>query len=82
VLSSSNREKLKGISCVYLATDGRHMAGRLQSSKRPLLQDGMSDWRRIYDERKPLYREVASLTIDTSSLSLKAIVEQIEKALA
>jgi shikimate kinase len=78
VLNPKNREQLKGGLVVYLSTNGKHMASRLSGSKRPLLENGMSDWKRIYEERKPLYVEVSNFVIDTSEMSLKSIVAKIE----
>jgi shikimate kinase len=66
---------------VYLATDGKHMTSRLAGGSRPLLKDGISDWRRIYESRRSLYEQVADLTIDTSRVSLKSIVEEIVSGL-
>jgi shikimate kinase len=79
VLSSKTRTLLNEAFVVYLATDGRHMASRLSGGGRPLLQNGLKDWRRIYENRKPLYREVADLEIDTSALPLTGIIEEILK---
>lgn len=82
VLSQRNRALLQDFFVVYLSTDGRHMASRLSGGGRPLLKNGLADWRRIYESRKPLYEEVAKLTIDTSSASLRNIIETITSGLA
>lgn len=80
VLLPQNREKLKQSNCIYLSTDGKHQISRLQKGNRPLLKNGIEDWKRIYEERRPLYEEVASHTLDTSNMPLKVIVEQLVKA--
>ena len=67
---------------VYLKTDGTHMAKRLSQGKRPLIENGLVDWKRIYDERKPLYESVADLTIDCSGTPIKATVEEILAAIS
>jgi shikimate kinase len=77
VLSQENRKLLKAQLVIYLKTNGKHMASRIAGSKRPLLQNGMSDWNRIYEQRKELYSQVATHTIDTSDLPLKSIVLEI-----
>lgn len=82
VLAPENREALSAVSCVYLSTSGRHQASRLSHGNRPLLKNGISDWKRIYDERKHFYQDVAALTIDTSEKSLKSIVDEILEATA
>lgn len=81
VLSSKTRTLLGQAFVVYLATDGRHMSSRLSGGGRPLLKNGLQDWRRIYENRKPLYREVANLEIDTSSMPLAAIIGAITEGL-
>lgn len=77
ILSDQTRTALTGAKVVYLATDGRHIANRLVGGNRPLLKDGISDWRRIYESRKELYEQVADFTVDTSKMALKSIVDHI-----
>ena len=82
VLSDRTRAVLEKAFVVYLATDGRHMASRLSGGGRPLLKNGLNDWRRIYESRKPLYVEVADLTVDTSNTPLAKIIEQIKESIS
>jgi shikimate kinase len=81
VLSSVTRTALTQTRVVYLSTDGNHMASRLNNGSRPLLQNGMHDWRKIYESRRSLYEQVADFTVDTSKLPLKGIVEIIQERL-
>jgi len=81
ILSAKTRALLSATHVVYLATDGRHMSSRLSGGGRPLLKDGLKDWRRIYEVRKPLYIEVANHQIDTSALPLAGIIEEIMEGL-
>lgn len=81
VISETSRSRLKETTVVYLATDGKHIASRLQHGNRPLIKDGIADWRRIYDERKPVYEAVADFEIDTSGQPLKETVNTICKTL-
>ena len=81
VLKDENRRLLDSHNVVYLATDGKHIQTRIQGSKRPLLQNGLSDWKRIYDQRKHLYEEVAKFTLDTSNMPLRAVILAIEEHL-
>jgi shikimate kinase len=80
VLSEHTRAALASAFVVYLATDGRHMASRLQNGDRPLLKNGVNDWRRIYESRRHLYEQVADLTVDTSGKALVAIISEIRDA--
>lgn len=77
VTQASNRALLQDAFVIYLSSNGRHMASRLLAGKRPLLKNGMADWKRIYEERKPLYEQVASFEIETSSKALGEIVSEI-----
>lgn len=79
VLSDHTRTLLQEFFVVYLSTDGRHMRSRLSGGNRPLLKNGISDWRRIYDSRKSLYEDVATITVDTSNAQLSAILELIQE---
>lgn len=81
VLSEHTRAALTQAKVVYLSTDGRHIANRLVGGNRPLLKDGISDWRRIYESRKDLYEQVADFTVDTSKMALKSVVDYIIEGL-
>lgn len=82
VLRQSTRDRLKSATVFYLSTDGRHMASRLANGNRPLLQNGIEDWRRIYDERKPIYEATADYVINTSNQSLASAIGEIKARLA
>jgi shikimate kinase len=77
ILSETTQNNLKSSYVIYLSTDGTHMKSRLSHSKRPLLANGMDDWKRIYAERKPLYEQLADLVIDTSKMSLNETIRLI-----
>jgi len=82
VLSHRTLTLLSEMFVVYLATDGRHMASRLSGGGRPLLKNGLADWRRIYESRKPLYEEVASITVNAGNSPLRNIIDEITEGLA
>jgi len=81
VLSELTRERLKDAIVIYLSTDGRHIKSRIVGTKRPLLQNGFDDWLRIYEERKPIYEQVADITINTSGQALSTTVNEIKEKL-
>jgi len=81
VVSALSRERLKATTVIYLATDGKHISSRLQHGTRPLIKDGLADWKRIYEERKSIYESVANFEIDTSGQPLKDTVNAIRKTL-
>jgi shikimate kinase len=81
VTQETNRKALSEHLVIYLSTNGRHIASRLLTSKRPLLKNGVSDWKRIYEERKPWYEEVGKFEVSTSSKPLGRIVGEIVEIL-
>lgn len=82
VLLEKSRELLKSATVVYLATDGKHMASRLRNSSRPLIKNGIDDWKRIYDSRKTIYEQTADVTIDTSGHPLAQTIAEIRERLS
>jgi shikimate kinase len=77
VLSPENQEILSRNFVVYLSTNGMHMRSRLLARPRPLLRNGMDDWRRIYEERRGQYEKLSTVQIDTSGKSLGSVVDEI-----
>ena len=77
VLDPATRSDLAAQRVVLLTVSARAVEGRLGGAKRPLIRDGVSDWQRIYDERRPLYQEVADLEIDTSHRTFDGIAEEV-----
>ncbi len=79
VLDPATRADLAEHRVVLLTVEPRVVAGRVRSSARPLLQgeDPMTRWTEIYEQRRPIYEELADLTIDTSSGPLQLVVEAI-----
>lgn len=77
VTQATNRKVLRENFVVYLSSNGRHMASRLLTGRRPLLKNGIADWKRIYEERKPLYEESSTVEVATSSKPLGSIVSEI-----
>lgn len=77
VTTESNRKALVSHNVIYLSTNGKHIASRLSTRNRPLLNSSPETWSTIYNSRKPLYEEVATYEVDTSGKSLAAIVSEI-----
>ncbi|MFM7013724.1 MAG: shikimate kinase [Actinomycetota bacterium] len=77
ILRQENREELKNAFVIYLETDGRHIAARLVAGKRPLIKNGAEDWKRIYEQRKPLYESSCDLKISTNGKTLSKVVAEI-----
>ncbi|HHJ12178.1 MAG TPA: shikimate kinase AroK [Chromatiales bacterium] len=85
VLRPENRHALAGRGLVvYLKTPvSLQLARTAHDRNRPLLQteDPEARLRALYEQRDPLYREVADLTLDTGRLSVRQIVRRIEDRL-
>jgi shikimate kinase len=77
VLSGTNQRLLEGSIVIYLSTSGLHMKSRLANGNRPLLKNGFSDWKEIYESRKPLYERLADFEIDTSAAGLGKTMDLI-----
>ncbi|MCE9660273.1 MAG: shikimate kinase [Burkholderiales bacterium] len=85
VLRPANRELLRQRTmCVYLKADPEALFHRLRrDTKRPLLQvaDPAARLSELSAERDPLYREAATLEIETRGKSLQMLVDAIVHAL-
>lgn len=77
VLSSLSQKRLQAAVVIYLSTNGRHMKSRLEKGNRPLLKNGMDDWNRIYEQRKPIYEGVCTFEIATSEAGLAQTISDI-----
>lgn len=85
VLAKSNRELLKAHGTViYLRAPVKSLLKRTQRDRsRPLLQvaDPAAKLTELFEQRDPLYREVAHLIVDTGSQSVRSLAGQIETKL-
>jgi shikimate kinase len=78
VLSASNRAALKARGVViYLRGSPEHLFERTRHDRsRPLLQtaDPLGRMRELYQQRDPLYREVADIVVDTGRQSVASMM--------
>ncbi|MHC2999946.1 shikimate kinase [Microbacterium sp. HJ5] len=80
VLDPATRADLACHRVVLLTVAPRVVAIRVRGSNRPLLEGGedtLTRWSRIYEERRPIYEELADATFDTSNGPLQNVVEKI-----
>lgn len=82
VLRSENRELLKKNPCnIYLRIDFNRLYQRLATdpvNKRPLFLDKtQEEFRALYEQRLPLYEEVATHVLDVADKTPEEIVEMI-----
>ena len=83
VLKPENRELLKKNPCnIYLRIDFDRLYQRLatdSATKRPLFLDKNQEvFRTLYEQRLPLYEEVATHVIDVADKTPEEIVEMIQ----
>ena len=80
IISAQNRELLPHIGpVVWLDASPEHLYQRVKHSKRPLLQtaDPRRTLEELYHQREPLYREAATLRIDSSALTHRQTAEAV-----
>ena len=85
VVDPDNRRLLHDCgTVVYLRAAVRELLNRTRHDKnRPLLQtsDPRARLNALYDQRDPLYREVAHIVVETGSPSLSSLVNRLEAKL-
>ena len=78
VLDGSTRASLAGLPVVMLTVSASAVESRLAGGTRPLLaRGGIDAWRAIAAERDPVYRDVASVVVDTSHRPVSSVVDDI-----
>lgn len=81
VLSSANRDSLrKNGMVIYLRGTPEHLYERTRHDRnRPLLQTAnpLARLRELYNQRDPLYREVADIVVDTGRQSVAGMTRQL-----
>jgi shikimate kinase len=86
ILLRENRENLKNNgTVVYLRAHVHELWQRTHNDKnRPLLQTKNSKEKleQLFEERDPLYKEIASIVLDTGGQPVNGIVHHIEQLLA
>jgi len=86
VLSPQNRAALSEHgTVVYLRATAEDLWLRTRHDRgRPLLQtaDPQARLALLFEQRDPLYREIADITVDTSRQSVASLVHQLEQKLA
>ena len=77
VLDPGTRQELSALPVVYLSVTADAVAARLGGDKRPLVRGGIDDWQRIYDARRDIYDELATLELDTSRLPYERLAQEV-----
>ncbi len=77
VLDPATQAALVRCTVIYLSVSANAVKARIGGGKRPLLKDGLADWKRIYAERRPLYEALATARFDTSHRPLDVIARDV-----
>lgn len=79
VLHPDTQLELRGHKVVLLLVDASTVASRIRDDSRPLLRGAtaVEDWERIFQQRRPVYDQVATITFDTSRGPLQDVVNDI-----
>jgi shikimate kinase len=77
VLDDQTRADLTSHRVVLVTVTSEAVAPRIANARRPLLRDGLTDWERIYAERRHLYERLAKLTVDTSHRPIDAVAKEV-----
>jgi len=79
VTDAGTRELLRDHAVVYLMVTPDAVAERILGTGRPLLagEDPVARWTEIFEQRRNLYDEVATVTFDTSRRPMQRIAEEI-----
>ncbi|MBA3264759.1 MAG: shikimate kinase [Nocardioidaceae bacterium] len=83
VMSESTRALLVAHRVVFLDVGLAEAASRVGlGATRPLLLGNVRrQLKALLDARRPLYREVATVTVDTDGLSAQAVADEVERSL-
>ncbi|THB74871.1 MAG: shikimate kinase AroK [Gammaproteobacteria bacterium] len=85
VIKKENRQNLtKNCTVIYLLTSVEQQMERTRKDKnRPLLQtaDPMQKLLDLFEQRSPLYEEIADIIVSTDNVGIEAILDEIESRL-
>ena len=77
ILDDETRADLTGHRVVLVTVTAEAVAPRIADARRPLLRDGLTDWERIYAERRHLYEQLARFTVDTSHRPIDTVAQEV-----
>lgn len=77
ILDPDTRSQLAGHRVALITVTSEAVRNRLNTSKRPLLADGIDAWERLADERRPIYEALATSVWDTSHRPVSQIAHEL-----
>ena len=79
ILNEDTQADLRKKPVVLLTVTEDVVEKRFGDPKRPLLRHGMPAWKKLVEERTPIYNSLADLTIDTSHTPFDEVAERVAK---
>lgn len=78
VMDAATQERILGSRAhvVYLTVRPDAVAERIANDKRPLIRS-LDDWRAIVETRRDTYERLATITVDTSFLPMRRVIEEV-----
>jgi shikimate kinase len=77
VLAPETQALLASHRVVLVTVTPEAVAPRIGDGRRPLVRGGLPDWERIYAERRPIYEQLARLTVDTSHRPIDLVAQEV-----
>ena len=77
ILDDETRADLTMHRVVLVTVTAEAVAPRIADARRPLLRDGLTDWERIYAERRHFYEQLARFTVDTSHRPIDTVAKEV-----
>ena len=77
VLDENTRNDLADHRVVQVSVTADAVASRLRGGKRPLVANGIEEWKALVAVRAPIYDALADRTVDTSHNSLASIAAEL-----
>ncbi len=77
ILNRDTRDDLAGQRVLLVTVSPEAVQRRLGGTARPLLRDGMESWKRIVEERREVYEQLATRTIDSSHRTAGSMAHEL-----
>ncbi|GAA3745669.1 shikimate kinase [Leifsonia bigeumensis] len=77
ILNQGTRDDLATQRVLLVTVSPEAVQRRLGGAVRPLLTDGIESWKRIVEERRELYEQLATRTIDSSNRTAGSLAHEL-----
>lgn len=77
ILNPATRDDLAAHRVLLVTVSPEAVQRRLGGTVRPLLTDGIESWKRIVEERRGLYEQLATRTIDSSHRTAGSLAHEL-----